>query len=69
MLPLKTLRIYPIRPSGVVVFRLSSIPNSFHVFEQHFLAAPVIDFRGPAVGVSGDSLSRFECPRHFPENS
>ena len=37
-----------------------SIPNPLHVLEQNLLAAAVIEFRGPAVGVAGDSLSGFK---------
>jgi hypothetical protein len=33
-----------------------SISNSLHIFEQNLLAAAVIEFRGPAVGVAGDPL-------------
>jgi hypothetical protein len=38
----------------------SSISNSFHIFEQHLLAATIIEFRGPAVGVAGDTLGGFQ---------
>ena len=34
--------------------------NPLHVLEEDLLAAAVIKFRGPAVGVAGDSLSRFK---------
>ena len=37
-----------------------SVPNPLHVLEQNLLAAAVIEFRGPAVGVAGDSLSGFK---------
>ena len=36
------------------------IPNPLHVLEQNLLSAAVIEFRGPAVGVAGDSLSGFK---------
>ena len=36
------------------------VPNSLHVFEQNFLTAAVIEFRGPAVGVTSDSLGGFQ---------
>jgi hypothetical protein len=39
---------------------LSSIPNPLHVLEQNLLSAPVIEFRGPAVGMAGDPLSGFK---------
>jgi hypothetical protein len=38
----------------------SSISNPLHVFEQNLLTAAVIEFRGPAVGVTRDSLSGFQ---------
>ena len=34
--------------------------NPLHVLEEDLLAAAVIKFRGPAVGVAGDSLSGFQ---------
>ena len=39
---------------------LSSIANSLHVLQEDLLTAAVIKFRGPAVGVAGDSLSGFK---------
>jgi len=36
------------------------VPDPFHVFEEHLLTTPIIEFRGPAVGVAGDSLGRFK---------
>jgi hypothetical protein len=36
------------------------MPNPLHVLEQNFLAASIIEFRGPAVGVAGDALSGFQ---------
>ena len=36
------------------------VANPFHVFEQDLLAAAVIEFGGPAVGVAGDSLRGFK---------
>jgi hypothetical protein len=36
------------------------IPNPLHVFEENLLAAAVIEFRCPAVGVTGDPLSGFK---------
>jgi hypothetical protein len=32
------------------------ISDSLHVLEQNLLAAAIIEFRGAAVGVAGDSL-------------
>src|SRR5271157_4017628 len=40
--------------------RNAELGISFHVLEQNLLPAPVIEFRGPAVGVAGDSLSSFK---------
>jgi hypothetical protein len=40
--------------------RNAELGISLHVFEQDLLAAAVIEFRGPAVRVSGDSLSGFK---------
>jgi hypothetical protein len=37
-----------------------SIPNPLHVLEQYLLAAAVIQFRSPAIGVASDSLSGFK---------
>jgi hypothetical protein len=42
------------------IARLRSIPNPLHIFEQNLLAAAVIKFGGPAVGVAADSLSGFK---------
>jgi hypothetical protein len=39
---------------------LRSVPNPFHIFEQNLLTAAVIEFRSPAVGMAGDSLSGFK---------
>jgi hypothetical protein len=36
------------------------VPNPLHVFEQNLLTAAVIELRGPAVDVAGDSLSGFK---------
>jgi len=36
------------------------VPNPFHIFEQNLLTAAVIELRGPAIGVAGNSLSGFE---------
>jgi hypothetical protein len=38
------------------------VPDPFHVFEENLLAAAVIEFRGPAVGVAGDSLAASRVP-------
>jgi hypothetical protein len=46
--------------AGRILIPASSIPNSLHVLEQHLLAAPVIEFCGPAVDVAGDSLGGFQ---------
>jgi hypothetical protein len=37
------------------------IPNPLHVLQKDLLTAAVIEFRGPAVGVAGDSLSGFNA--------
>jgi hypothetical protein len=42
------------------VTRSTSIPNPLHVLEEHLLTAAIVEFRGPAVGVAGDSLSGFQ---------
>jgi hypothetical protein len=34
-----------------------SVPNPFHIFKEYLLAAAVIEFGDPAVGVPGDPLS------------
>jgi hypothetical protein len=36
------------------------VPNPFHVLQENLLTAAVIEFRGPAVRVPGDSLSGFK---------
>ena len=36
------------------------VSNPLHILQQNLLAAAVIEFRGPAVGVAGDSLSGFK---------
>jgi hypothetical protein len=36
---------------------LLSIVNPLHVLQKDLLAAAVIEFRGPAVSMAGDSLS------------
>jgi hypothetical protein len=36
------------------------VANPFHVFQEHFLPAAVIEFRRPAVGVPGDPLGGFK---------
>jgi hypothetical protein len=56
------------RVKGILVFRKSeelfhlriSVPDALHIFEQNLLAAAVIEFSGPAVGVAGDTLSGFQ---------
>jgi len=40
--------------------RTKSIPNSLHVLEQHLLAPAVIEFCGPAIGVTCDPLRSFQ---------
>jgi len=44
-----------------ILFRsiVKSVSNSLPVLEQHLLAAAIIEFRGPAVGVVGHPLSGF----------
>jgi hypothetical protein len=44
------------------------IPNPFHILERNLLAAAIIKFRGPAIGVTRDPLSGFNtkwpsCPK------
>jgi hypothetical protein len=39
---------------------LRSVANPLHVIQKDLLAASVIEFGGPAVGVAGDSLSGFK---------
>ena len=36
------------------------ISNPLHVFQENLLAAAVIEFRGPAVGVAGNALGGFK---------
>jgi hypothetical protein len=36
------------------------IPDPFHILDQHFLAAAVIQFCGSAVGVAGDPLGHLQ---------
>jgi hypothetical protein len=36
------------------------IPNPFHILEQNLLAAAIIKFRGPSIGVTRDPLSGFK---------
>jgi hypothetical protein len=40
--------------------RNAEVGISFHVFEENLLAAAVIEFGGPAVGVPCDALRYFE---------
>jgi hypothetical protein len=40
--------------------RNAELGISFHVLEQNLLTAAVVEFGGPAVGVSGNSLSGFK---------
>jgi hypothetical protein len=51
---------FPRRWERFVVRGVTSIPNPLHVLQKDLLAAAVIEFRGPAVGVAGDSLSGFK---------
>ena len=39
---------------------VTSISDSFHILQEHLLPAAVIQFRGPTIGVTGDSLSGFK---------
>ena len=41
--------------------------NPLHVLEEDLLAAAVIKFRGPAVGVAGDPLRGFQSAVIFQE--
>jgi hypothetical protein len=50
------------RKKPVVFILWRSIPNSFHIFEQNLLTAAVIEFRGSAVGVTGNALHGFKVP-------
>jgi hypothetical protein len=43
------------------------IPNPLHVLQKDLLAAAVIQFRGPAIGVASDSLGRFKGAVIFQE--
>jgi hypothetical protein len=36
---------------------LASVSNPLHILEENLLTAAVIEFRGSAIGVAGDSLS------------
>jgi hypothetical protein len=38
---------------------IRSVPNPFHIFEQHFLSTTVVELGGAAVGMTGDSLGYF----------
>jgi hypothetical protein len=40
--------------------RNAELGISLHIFEQNFLTAAVIKFRGPTVGVASDALSGFQ---------
>ena len=40
--------------------RNAELGISLHVFEENFLSAAVLEFRGPAVGVAGNSLGGFK---------
>jgi hypothetical protein len=39
---------------------INSISNPLHILQEHLLAAAVIELRGPAIGVTGYSLSGFK---------
>ncbi len=45
--------------------RNAELGTSLHVLQQNLLAAAVIEFRGPAVGVAGNSLGGFKSPVIF----
>jgi hypothetical protein len=51
-----------------VVTEIKSIPNPLHILEQNLLPTAVIEFRGSAVGVTGDSLSGFQGAVIFQKN-
>ncbi len=36
------------------------IPDPLHILQEHLLAAAIVEFRGPAVGVAGDPLGGFK---------
>ena len=40
--------------------RFGSIPNPFHVLQEHLLTAAIIKLRGPAVGVARRSAERLQ---------
>jgi hypothetical protein len=40
--------------------RNAELGISLHILQQNLLAAAIIEFRGSAVGVAGDSLSGFK---------
>ena len=50
-------------------YDVASVPNPFHILQEHLLAAPDIEFRGSAVGVAGDPLSGFKGTVIFQKNS
>jgi hypothetical protein len=41
-------------------YLLLLIPNPLHILQEDLLAAAIIEFRGPAVGVPGDALRGFK---------
>jgi hypothetical protein len=51
-------------PNGIRarVAETNSVSNPLHIFEQDFLSAAVIKFRGPTIGVTGNSLGRLQSP-------
>jgi hypothetical protein len=48
------------KPSHFGTYWRLLVPNPLHVLEQNLLSAAVIEFRGPAVGVTSDALSGFK---------
>jgi hypothetical protein len=54
-----TFLMFEVGPWGAME-RNAELGIMFHIFEQHFLAAAIIEFRGPTVGMASDSLSGFK---------
>jgi hypothetical protein len=47
--------------------RNAELGISLHIFEQDFLAASVIEFRSPAISVTGNALGRLQSAVIFQE--
>jgi hypothetical protein len=37
-----------------------SVPDALHVLQENFLSAAIVELGGPAVGMTGDTLSGFK---------